>query len=381
MSGQLNRSKTRPVSITDPRHKADPFPFYAHLRAGHPVHPVMLGRRRRAWLISRYDDVVSVLRDPRRLRALVSKAFTPGAVERMRDRIEWLTLRLLDELRSARRIDLIADFARRMPTAIIAELLGVTEADSRRFCRWTRSGLSAGASPWRMALAIPALFRFLRFIRQLIRARRESGSGREDDLLGALIAARDGNDRLDEDELVAMVFLLLVAGHETVVNLIGNGMLALLLDPEQLRRLTEQPDRMEVAVEELLRFAGPLETATERYAAEDLEIAGVTIPRGEMVFAGLASANRDPRVFDVPDRLDLGRQENPHLAFGVGPHHCLGASLARLEARIAFSTFLQAFSRVSLACPPHALRWRRGLVLRGLESLPIRVERGAARCG
>ena len=176
---------------------------------------------------------------------------------------------------------------------------------------------------------------------------------------------------MSEDELLAMVVLLLIAGHETTVNLIGNGTLALLENPDQLDRLRNDPALIKSAVEELLRYTGPLETATERFAREDTTVAGVMVPRGELVLAALVSANRDEQQFQDADRLDLGREPNPHVAFGQGTHYCLGAPLARLEGQIAIATLLRKTGNLKLAVPANALRWKRGLVLRGLESLPV----------
>ena len=185
----------------------------------------------------------------------------------------------------------------------------------------------------------------------------------------ALVQAEEEGARLDEDELVSMIFLLLIAGHETTVNLIGNGMLALLRNPDQMKRLRDEPGMIKIAVEELLRFDGPLATATERYAREDAEVAGTVIRRGELVYAVLASANRDERQFSDPDRLDLSREPNRHLAFGLGAHYCLGAPLARLEGQIAIGALVSRFPNIRMSHGP--LRWRRGLVLRGLEALPV----------
>jgi cytochrome P450 PksS len=189
--------------------------------------------------------------------------------------------------------------------------------------------------------------------------------------VSALVRAEEEGDRLSEAELQAMILLLLVAGHETTVNLIGNGTLALLEHPDQLERLRNDPSLIRPAVEELLRYASPLEMATERYAREDVAVAGVTIPRGEMVFAVIASANRDERRFPRPDELDLAREPNMHLTFGLGAHYCLGAPLARLEGQIAINTLLRRATGLRLAVEPEAVRWRRGMLLRGLESLPV----------
>ena len=184
---------------------------------------------------------------------------------------------------------------------------------------------------------------------------------------------------MSEDELVAMIFLLLVAGHETTVNLIGNRTLALLENPDQMNRLRDDPALIKAAVEELLRYNGPLETDRERCTREDTTVAGVTVPRGELVFAVLASANRDEQQFEDADRLDLGREPNPHVAFGFGIHYCLGASLARVEGQIAIGTLLRRIPNLKVAIPSNALRWRRGLVLRGLESLPVTFTRNFGR--
>jgi cytochrome P450 PksS len=211
---------------------------------------------------------------------------------------------------------------------------------------------------------------FLRYTRKLIKARRAQP---RDDLVSALIRAEEAGRQLSEDELVAMVVLLLVAGHETTVNLIGNGTLALLEHPDQLEKLRDDPSLIRPAVEELLRFGSPVEAATERFAREDVTIAGVTIPRGEMVLAVIASANRDERQFANPDKLDITREPNRHLAFGLGAHFCLGAALARMEGQIAIGTLLRRAPGLRLAVEPGALRWRPGLVLRGLKALPVSV--------
>jgi cytochrome P450 PksS len=220
-----------------------------------------------------------------------------------------------------------------------------------------------------MFRAIPAVLAFLRFIRRLIRIRRADP---RDDLISALVQAEEAGDQLSEDELVAMVFLLLVAGHETTVNLIGNAALALLRHPSQMERLRAEPGLIQPAVEELLRYDGPLMTGTERWAREELMIAGTRIPRGELVYAVLSSANRDERRFPDPDALDIAREPNKHLAFGLGSHYCLGAPLARLEGQIAILALISRLPNLSLTVSVEALRWRRGLVLRGLEKLPVR---------
>lgn len=396
-------------NIASPVHKADPFPFYARLREEAPVFRVTLPDKQSAWLISRYDDVAAALVDPRlakdkrnalsreqaakqpwvpplfrplmenmldldpprhaRLRALVQKAFTPRLVERMRPRIERLADELLSTALRKGTFDLISDYALPIPTTVIAEMLGVPVEDSQRFNRWSKAIVSSNASGIGSILIIPHVWSFLRYIRRLIVSKRRQP---EDDLLTSLVQADEEGDVFTDDELVAMVFLLLVAGHETTVNLIGNGMLALMTHRLELTRLKDNPDGLRTAVEELLRFAGPLETATERYAREELAIAGLEIPAGSLVFAAIASANRDERQFSKANELDIAREPNKHLSFGLGPHYCLGAPLARMEGQIAIATLLRRAPELHLAVDSNRLRWRKGLVLRGLEALPTK---------
>jgi cytochrome P450 PksS len=397
-----------PVNLADPAFKANPFPFYARLRAEAPACRVTLPTKETAWLITRYDDVAGVLKDERfvkdttnaltpeqaarqpwfrklfkalkrnmldldppdhpRLRALVSKAFTPRLIEQMRGRIQALTNHLLDKVQERGRMDLIRAYALPLPTTIIAEMLGVPAGDRHDFHRWSKAVISAASSTWGLVKAVPNVWAFMRYIRKIVRQRRANP---QDDLVSALARAEEAGDRLSEDELFAMVFLLLVAGHETTVNLIGSGTLALLQHPDQLEKLRNDPNLIKLAVEELLRYASPVDMASERYARQDVTVAGVTIPRGEMVFAVLASANRDDRQFAHPDTLDITRDPNRHLAFGLGAHFCLGAPLARLEGQIAINTLLRRCQDLRLAVAPDYLRWRGGLILRGLETLPV----------
>lgn len=223
-----------------------------------------------------------------------------------------------------------------------------------------------------MLLILPKGIAFLRFIRRLIKARRADP---RDDLTTALVQAEEAGEKLSEDELVAMIFVLLVAGHETTVNLIGNGMLALLEHTDQLEKLRNDPALIKSAVEELLRYASPVETGTERFAREDVTIGSVTIPRGALVLVALASADRDERQFENPDTLDIKRESSKHLAFGQGVHYCLGAPLARLEGQIAISTLIRRFPELRLEVAPAELRWKPGLVMRGLAALPVAFTR------
>jgi cytochrome P450 PksS len=396
-----------PVDISSPEFKADPFPFYARLRREAPVHPTKLPDGRTAYLVTRYDDVVMVVKDARfgkdplrvltpeqlkkqpwlpgflqplarnlldlddpdhrRLRNLVHKAFTPRIVEDMRGRVQRIADELLTAAALRGQMDIVRDYALPLPLTVIVEMLGVPRSDQSKFHRWSKAMMHA-TSTKRMLLALPDLFLMMRYLRNLIRDKRTRP---QDDLLTALVQAEQEGGKLTEDELLAMIVVLMVAGHETTVNLIASGTLALLQNPTELERLRQDPSLIEPAVEELLRYTAPVETATDRYAREDLQISGVTIPRGSVVLAVLASANRDASQFDDPDRLDLSRTPNRHVAFGQGVHFCLGAPLARLEGHIAFPTLLRRFPALRLAAPPHTLRWRPTLVVRGLESLPV----------
>jgi cytochrome P450 len=415
------RSPRAPLDITSPEFKANPYPFYARLRAETPVHHIAIpSMRGAAWLIARYDDAALVLKDERfvkatanaktpeqmarqpwmvklfnsklfkamnrsmiavdppdhtRLRALVTKAFTPRLVEQMRDRIQRLADHLLDAVQKRGRMELMRDYALPMPTTIIAEMLGVPAEDRCHFNRWTKAMGSAVSLPG-LLKAIPSVWMLMRYIRKVIKKRRAKPL---DDLVSALAQAEEAGDTLSEDELLAMIFLLLLAGYETTANLIGNGALALLEHPDEMNKLRNDPTLIKPAVEELLRYGSPVELATARYAREDVAIAGVTIPRGDGVFAVIASANRDQRQFAKPDSLDITREPNKHLAFGLGTRFCLGAALARMEGQIAISTLLRRLPDLRLAVPVSAVRWRRGLMLRGLEAMPVAFGTARAR--
>ena len=397
------------VDVTNATFKANPFPFYAQLRAEAPVFPVTvpMPTKQRAWLVTRYSDVQDVLKDARfaknprnamspeqlkkmpwippmfkpleqnmldldspdhtRLRALVHRAFTPRLIEQMRDEIQTLTDELLDAAEPKGSMDLIADFALPLPLTIIGRILGVPAQDNEKFHHWTKTLLSAGTK-MNYFVVIPTIMSFMRYLKKLIKERRAHP---KDDLVTALVQAKDGSDKLSGDEVLAMIFLLLVAGHETTVNLIGSGSLALLEHPDQLEKLRIEPAIIKPAIEELLRFVCPVEMATERYAREDITIAGTTIPRGELVLAVLGSANRDADYFDNPDSLDVTRENNKHLAFGLGAHYCLGAPLSRLEGQIAISTLIRRMPNLRLSIAPDQIRWRGGIILRGLEALPV----------
>jgi len=309
--------------------------------------------------------------DHRRLRDLVHQAFTPRIVEKMTGRIEQITDKLLDLAEHRRKIDLIADFALPLPLTVISEMMGVPERDRLKFHKWSAKFLEVGAGdPKVLFKQIPNGIRMLRFFERLI-ALRKTNPG--EDLITGLVQAKTEGDRLNQDELLSMIFLLLLAGHETTVNLIGNGVLALLENPDQYQKLHNNPEIIDSAIEELLRYSNPVEYGNMRYALEDIEIRGQIIPKGSIVLLLLASANRDCKVFENPDQLDLTRTPNRHLGFGFGVHYCLGAPLARLEGRIAISKLVQRFPNMKLAVSPEQLKWRTTIAVRGLKDLPLQL--------
>ncbi len=399
-----------PVDITSPQFKANPFEFYARLRSEAPVFPVMIPvTKQRAWLVTRYDDALNVIKDDTRflknpqsamtaqqwkkapklppmfkslqrnllgidgadhtrLRSLVHRAFTPRLIEQWRDQIETVTNELLDAAAPKGQMDLVADFALPLPLTMIGRILGVPEEDNPKFSRGMKAFVTVGTN--RNPLIIPSLMQFIKYVKKLTKERQAHP---RDDLITALVQAKEGNDQMTDDEVLAIIFLLLSAGHETTVNLLGSGTLALLEHPDQLTRLRDNPEPALVksAVEELVRFVCPAETATERYTTEDVTIAGTTIPQGELVLAVIASANRDATYFENPDTLDLGRQNNKHLSFGQGIHYCIGAPLSRMEGQIALSTLARRMPNLRLSVPPEQLRWRGSFIVRGLEALPV----------
>jgi len=391
-----------------PGFQSNPYVTYARLRAEDPVHYVEMGTFR-SFVVTRYDDVVAVLRDPAysaekfpermiadaiagpdksfaalaraisgmmlikdppdhtRLRALVSKALTPRVVEGLRPRVEAIADELLDVAAAAGGMDAIRDFAAPLPVIVIAELLGVPVQDREKFKRWSDElvpfldGTLRDAGLVEAAHAAQALEAYFH---EFIQARRKDP---RNDLISGLIAAHERDDALSEIELVATAILLLSAGHETTTNLLGNGLLALLCHPEERARLRRDPGLARNAVEELLRYDSPVQL-TSRVPKREVILRGQRIPKEVEVNLVLGAANRDPLQFPDPDRLDLGRVENHHVAFGHGPHFCLGAPLARVEAQIALPRLLERFPTLRTA--GHESR-RPGLVLRGLRELPV----------
>jgi cytochrome P450 len=388
--------------LVDPAVLADPHPTLAALRESGPVHRIDMRMGLPVWIVTRYDDVLEALSDPRlsndphnagaleetlrgdflsrsligtdppehtRLRRLVAKAFTARRVEGLRPRVQEIADALLDRITPRGSADLVGEFALPLPITVIGELLGVPEADRDRFRGWTDEMLDRPFDPGSdMARVAEGRERMHGYLSDLVAAKRTDPA---DDLLTDLVQASDEGERLDAQELLAMTFLLLIAGYVTTVSLVGNGTLALLRRPDQLERLRADPSLVPQAVEELLRFDGPVNPGLTRFALEDLGIGGVRIPRGDMVLLAIAAADRDPKRFPDPDRLDVGAADPGHLAFGHGIHYCLGAPLARLEGQVAFTTLLARLPGLTLAAREDQLRWTGGGVLRGLRELPV----------
>jgi cytochrome P450 len=302
--------------------------------------------------------------DHTRLRRLVSAAFTRGRIESMRSRIQQITDELLDAISDQDEVDLLVALATPLPIRVLTELIGVPEDKADSFRGWTTVLTGSGVPLDDMAAAATEMLHYTRSLLDLKRHDPKS------DLLSALVAVRDGEDRLTEPELTSMVFLLLIAGHETTVNLIGNATLALLSDPEQLARLRADPTLLTGSVEEFLRYESPVQAAM-RYATTDVELAGVTIPAGSFVVLSLLAANRDSSRFEHPDQLDVARAQNAHVAFGHGIHHCLGAPLARMEGALAIETLFRRFPDLRLAAPADTLDWRMSLIMHGMDALPV----------
>ena len=391
------------VPLDEDSYYQDPVGFFARLRESRPVAPVRMPGYGRAWIVTRYADVRTVLTDPRlakdvhrwpgggrsrpseatgvyahmlhadppdhtRLRRLVQKVFTPRRAA-LRPRAEEIAAGLLDQMAAARGevIDLLGAYARPLPIAVLCELLGIPVAD-RAWIAVTVAAYDERPEHQRVERDLAAYFT------ELIAARRAEPG---DDLVSALVVARDSADGAADglvgNELLSTVFLLVMAGFDTTVNLIASSTLTLLTHPWEETRLRQDPSLIPAAVEELLRFTNPVNHANDLFTTEDVPVGDVVIPAGEWVLPAISSANRDPAQFPDPDRLDLGRDTSGHVAFGHGIHYCLGAPLARMEAEVALGALLARFPRISLAVPPSELRWRPISLMNGLESLPVRL--------
>ncbi|MFD5976238.1 cytochrome P450 family protein [Streptomyces bacillaris] len=381
-----------------PDFTANPYPYYAKLRAEGPVHTVRTEQMERIWLIVGYEEARAALADQRfgkdwratgrwadevnpissnmleldaphhtRLRRLVAREFTPRRIEALRPRVTEITTELLDAMVPAGSADLVDALAFPLPMTVICELLGVPDIDRDAFRALSSAIVTPTPAQREAADPVGAMSDYLV---QLIEEKRSSPG---DDLMSALIRTRDeGGDGLSGEELVGMAFVLLVAGHETTVNLISNGVRALLDHPDQLALLRAEPGLLEGAVEEMLRYDGPVETATFRFTREEITVGSTVIPYDEPVLVALASGGRDPEKFTDPDTFDIRRAPQGHLAFGHGAHYCLGAPLARMEARIAIGALLERCPELARDPAGGEPEWLPGLLMRGVRRLPVR---------
>jgi len=399
-------------NLQRPEVRADPYPFYVQLRSQDPIH---WDDKLDFWVLTRYADIAAVYHDPRfsraqglrrgferlpeseqviaepvyrsfsktmfysdppyhtHLRGLVNSAFTPAAVEQMRPYVQLTVENLLDAVQTNGKMDVIHDFAYPLPILVIAQMLGLPTEEREQFKKWSDDLFailgSVPHAPELMERAARSLTELTGYVTELSEARR--GQPRED-LLTALVEAVEDGKQLTQEELVANMIILLGAGHETTSNLIGNGLLALLQNPDQIQKLRERPNLIASAVEEMMRYDNPVQIAY-RSAAEDVEIGGKCIRRGQLVNSILAAGNRDPEHYSEPDRFDIARDEGRHLGFGLGIHFCLGAPLVRLEAQIAFTSMLRRFPELSLATD--TLEWQEHPIFRGVKSLPVEFSR------
>jgi len=397
---------TAPIELSE-KFLREPGPLYEQLRTQGPIHHVRLPAGLRGWLITDYTVAKQVLADPTirkdvhqirriidtthpgvhamgsdmaehmlntdppdhtRLRRLVAKAFTPRSVAALAPRIEDIADDLTAAMPPTGPVDLLSAFAFPLPITVICELLGIPAGDRDQFRAWTNTILFAGADSRESVLA--AAGDMNAYLRTLI-AHRRAHPG--DDMLSGLVTTTDTDGNLTDTEVVSMTFLLLVAGHETTVNLIGNTMLALLQDPERFATLRAHPDQIPAALEEHLRHLGPVHIATLRFTTEPVTLGDTTIGPDELVFVSLAAANRDPHRFARPELVDYDRDNPGHLAFGHGIHVCLGAPLARAEGTIAITRLLARYPHMSLATDPAALAWRTSSLIRGLDTLPVQL--------
>ena len=389
--------------LLDPEVLADPYPLYHRLRREAPVHwdPYL-----HSWGVTRYADVLRVLRDfsadrspppekltemglsalnpiakvmvkqmlfldppaHTRIRSLAAAAFTPSRVEALRSHIRDIVTTLLDQVTQSGRMDLIADFAEPLPCIVTAEMLGVPVADHRQLKFWSQDFAEMLGNFQHNPDRVPRILKSTEEMTAYFRSHMRADTLRPDGLVRSLMDAEIQGDRLTEDEVIANSIVTMVGGQETTTNLIGCGLLSLLRNPEQLARLRARPELMTSAVEELLRYESPSQH-TARLAPEDTEIGGKPIRKRQAVMAVMAAANRDPERFPDPDRLDITRQDNRHLAFGWGGHFCFGAPLARMESQIAFTELIRRFPTWTLE--PGPLVWRTNLGLRGLTALPL----------
>ncbi|MEW9701786.1 cytochrome P450 [Paenibacillus sp. SI8] len=395
------------LDLSSPEFKKNAHEIYKQLRQNDPLHEIAMPDGQRAWLSTRYDDAVQILKDDERftknlhslspeeyaaimpkkemdliskqmlssdppdhtrLRSIVSKAFSPQMIENMQNEIQRITDDLIDRVQEKGSMEVIEDFAFPLPIIVISQMLGIPEKDHHLFKKWSGDFINAANDRNKMKEAFPSIQAFGCYIEELITERRKYPGS---DLISMLIQVNDNKEKLTAAELSSTIWLLIVAGHETTVNLIGNGLLALLENPEQFRLWRDDPAYSQSGIEELLRYYSPVEIGTSRWARLDFTWHGKNIGKGDLIFVGLAAANRDPEQFENPNQLDITRKKNKHIAFGNGIHFCLGAPLARLEGKIALSTLLQRLPNLRIDTTSEELKWRSGILMRGLERFPV----------
>jgi cytochrome P450 len=394
---------------------SDPHRCLANWRESGPVQRVVIPDGRQCWVVTRYSDVVDVLSSPdvscdlspdrsasdplspvvaeafrsirqglfinmdppdhTRLRKLVVREFSARRVEALRPLVQETTDRLLDALDGKEIVDLVEAFTYALPAAVLCALLGIPDADRKKFRMWTKQALSFVGDPQEAHQVVAAINGLHEYFGELLKAKRRQPS---DDLLSALVRTADGEESLSEKELVGVALLLFVAGHETTSHSLTLGVFSLLGNPRQFAVVRDDPAVMSSYVDELLRYDGPSTPGVFRYATADIDVSGVTIPAGSWVLASIAAANRDPIRFDAPNTLDLQRKNNQHIAFGRGIHFCLGAALAKVMVEISLGTLFRRHPYIELAVPVEQLKWRRGY-MRALEELPVRLVSHAAR--
>ncbi len=383
--------------------KKNSYDIYRQLRASQPVLAFELPSGLNAWLVTRHQEAQEIFKNPKvikdyknidpdagyflengaflaenmlssdppdhtRTRRLVAKAFTPKMIAQMEEEIQKITDDLLSKVEGKAEMDVVSDFALPLPIEVISNMLGIPADDRHKFHEWSQMIVQAANDQTKMKENQESINAFVGYIRELIDVKRKNP---DDRLISLLIAAHEEGDHLTEQELISNVFLLIVAGHETTVNLITNGLYALLKNPDQLKKLRENPDLLDNMIEESLRYHSPVEIAPVRYAAEDMDWDGQKISRGDAIFISLASVNRDEAVYEEGDAFDISRPNIKHFAFGKGIHFCLGAPLARMEAKVAFRTLLDSYDELTLADADDDIHWRPGMMMRSLEKLRI----------
>ncbi len=407
MSEPTSVAASRKYDLYSQTTKDNPYPVFAQMRLENPVYSQLgLDGKTKIWFVTRFEDVQYILHhdelfvrdsknalpadkvhqpsqlealmfnhmlnkdgeDHRRLRTLVSQAFTPSRVREMRPQVQAISDDLIAAIKSKGQMDLIADYAFALPTIVISQMLGIPTTDRERFKQWTEATIAPALTPEAQAKAGALLQEFAAYLGELFAARRLNP---QNDLISALLQAEEAGNQLSESELYSTVVLLIIAGHETTVNLIGNSILALMRFPEARAELQQHPEQMAGALDEFLRYDSPVERAFSRWAAKDTELGGQQIKQGDLVMGILGAANHDPEKFPNPEVLDLSRDAKRQLAFGHGMHFCLGMPLARLEGEIALNSLLQNLPNLRLGVGEEDLTWRTLPMFRGMKQIPI----------